>query len=262
MAQQDLDSTVTLPRILCLHGGGVNASVFRLQSRNIIRRLAGHFRLVFVEGPFICDAHPDIIPVYGTYGPFRRWLRWLPSHQPVDSKTAINEIHLQLRNAMMKDNALGATGEWVGLMGFSQGANISASLLYTEQMLREKLRSRAFVASWRFAVLFAGRGPLSVLDNRLMAPQDVGDVAHASVEFRDWPDGLGTEHVLKVPTIHVHGMTDPGLQHHRRLLETYCEPGTTRLIEWDGDHRMPIKTADVDAVAQAILQLGRDLAIL
>ncbi|EFQ35725.1 citrinin biosynthesis oxidoreductase CtnB [Colletotrichum graminicola] len=262
----DSDPTLQLPRILCLHGGGVNAAVFKMQCRALIARLKKHFRLVFVDGPFICNPHHDIVAVYGDHGPFRRWLRWLPEHQYVDAETASAEIHFQLRMAMDDDDALGATGEWVGLLGFSQGAKVSASLLYTQQMLKEKygkrIASAGGAADWKFGVLLAGRAPLIVLDDRIDAPQGVGDAAEASVDYHDWPNGLSNDHVLKVPTIHIHGLKDPGLQHHRRLLKQYCQPGTARLVEWDGAHRIPIKTWDVEAVASQILDLGREIGVL
>ncbi|KAF0331146.1 Esterase citA [Colletotrichum sp. SAR11_59] len=261
------DTTLHLPRILCLHGGGVNAAVFKVQCRALIARLRPHFRLVFAEGPFICAPHHDIVSVYGDYGPFRRWLRWLPEHQPVvDAETASAETHFQLRMAMDDDDALGATGEWVGLLGFSQGAKISASLMYTQQMLRQKygrrIASAGGSADWKFGVLLAGRAPLIVLDDRIDAPQGVGDAAEASVVFDDWPNGSGTDHVLRLPTIHVHGLKDPGLEQHRRLLKEYCEPGSTRLVEWEGNHRVVIKTVDVDAVARQVLELGAELGLV
>jgi hypothetical protein len=90
----------------------------------------------------------------------------------------------------------------------------------------------------------------------------VADASEGSTSFLDWPDGSSTAHLLRIPTIHVHGARDPGLEHHRRLLKEYCKEGTTTLIEWDGDHRLPIKTTDVEAVTSKILELGKELGVL
>ena len=68
------DDNLHAPRILCLHGGGVNSSVFRSQCRALIKHLPA-FRLVFADGPWFCEAGPGIVPVYEDCGPFRRWLR-------------------------------------------------------------------------------------------------------------------------------------------------------------------------------------------
>ncbi|KAF3358584.1 hypothetical protein VdG1_00144 [Verticillium dahliae VDG1] len=153
------DPTLPLPRILCLHGGGVNADIFAAQARALIARLAPYFRLVFVDGPFLCAAHEDIVAVYGELGPFRRWL--------------------------------------------------------------------------------------------------------PSTQFEGLPEGItGDAHVLKLPTVHVHGLRDPGLEMHRVMMKSYCEEGTTRLVEWNGGHRVPIKQADVDAVVGEILSLGRELGLV
>ncbi|KID61140.1 citrinin biosynthesis oxydoreductase CtnB, partial [Metarhizium hybridum] len=47
-----VDDTLSLPRILCLHGGGVNGTVFRLQCRAIIAQLGHRFRFVFMDAPY------------------------------------------------------------------------------------------------------------------------------------------------------------------------------------------------------------------
>lgn len=160
------DPTLSLPRILCLHGGGVNAEVFALQSRTIMRLLSSQFRFIFADGPFLCDAGPGIAPVYEDFGPFRRWLRWLPDHQEIDSEAAVDEIWWQINDAIDRDNAKGAEGEIVGLLGFSQGAKLAASLLFEQQW---RNRNAAIIQNnaedqkkpnFRFGVLLAGRSPL------------------------------------------------------------------------------------------------------
>lgn len=122
---QTAPDTRNLPRLLCLHGGGVNAAIFKAQSRSLIRHLEHSFRLVWADGPFFCDPHPDVIQVYGSYAPFRRWLRWLPEHPAIDEESCIEEIGYAMRTAMEDDDREGGTGEWVGLVGFSQGAKLS-----------------------------------------------------------------------------------------------------------------------------------------
>ena len=214
--------TRTLPRILCLHGGGVNAAIFKAQSRSLIRHLQHSFRLVWADGPFFCDPHSDIIGVYSDYAPFRRWLRWLPEHPEIDEDTCIEEIGYAMRTAMEDDDREGGTGEWVGLMGFSQGAKLSASLLLEQQARETQARKEGTKIAtgltgipgirWRFGILLAGRAPLS--------------------------------------------MADPGLHLHRKLLHEYCEDCTVTLVEWEGAHRIPLKSMDVDRVVDAIYDMA------
>ncbi|CAI6280100.1 unnamed protein product [Periconia digitata] len=255
-----------LPRILCLHGGGVNAAIFKAQSRSLIRHLQHSFRLVWADGPFLCDPHSDVIHVYGSYGPFRRWLRWLPSHPETDAESCIDEIGYSIRTAMEEDDRAGGTGEWVGLMGFSQGAKLSASLLL-EQQAREELARREGRedvgtgpigipgVEWKFGVLLAGRAPLSNLNPGLLTSRALVSAADISEGFQ-FVKEVDAEAVLRSPTIHVHGMADAGLHLHRKLLDDYCEEGSTVLIEWDGTHRVPIKSKDVEPIVGAMYDLA------
>lgn len=251
----------SLPRILCLHGGGVNAEVFRAQSRAIIAGLSSHYRLIFVDGPFLSVAHPDIVTVYGDHGPFRRWLRWLRTQPAVDAATGASEIAYTLRRAMQDDDEAGGTGPWVGLLGFSQGATTAASWAWTQQQLTRRFGAdealKTMGTRWQFVVLLAGRAPLVVLDERLPKPVGCTDPSEAGEDYEGLPaDVTGGEHVLDLPTLHVHGLLDPGLEYHRTMHRRFCNPDMTRLVEWDGHHRVPIKSADVDAVVTEIIRMG------
>jgi pimeloyl-ACP methyl ester carboxylesterase len=259
MAPEPSDPTLHLPRILCLHGGGVTAEAFRLQSRALITRLKSTFRLVFADGPFLCDPGPGIIPVYADFAPFRRWLRWLPEHKEIDAESAVEEVWYQIRDAMDSDTREGATGEWVGLMGFSQGAKVSASLLYEQQVKEEKLGKGKAGTTWRFAVLLAGRAPLVSLSTETAGNEALVDAAEISEGFETVnPELWEGWKKLEIPTLHVHGLSDPGLHLHRRLLNQYCEPSTTTVVEWEGNHRVPIKKTDVDPIIIAIMDIARN----
>lgn len=249
------EDTLHLPRVLCLHGGGVNAEVFELQCRAIISRLSTSLRLVFMQAPFISAPHPQIVSVYGDYGPFRRWLRWQPDHPEIEAEAAAGEIRYQCRRAMEDDPG---TGGWVGVLGFSQGAKIAASLLWTQQQVTAKFGAAESLTHFKFGVLMAGRAPLIMLDHRLQEMPHIVDAALLSSEFTDWPETNEGDHVLSIPTLHVHGLRDPGTEQHQVLMNKYCQTGTTRLVEWDGGHRIPIKTHDVEAVVEKILELAKE----
>ncbi|KAI9830051.1 MAG: hypothetical protein M1819_005881 [Sarea resinae] len=263
--QETEDSTLHLPRILCLHGGGVNAQVFRTQSRALVAQLESKFRLCFTDAPFLSQPGPGVSVVYKDRAPFRRWLRWLPEHPEIDAKSAVDEIEKSLLAAMREDDRKGATGEWVALLGFSQGALLSASLLFRQQIRAEKLGKHRAKTNYRFAVLLAGRAPLVSLDPDLVMTPTMLDASEITVGFSNFPNEHSfeeREHILRLPTIHVHGMRDQGLDLHRRLLEQYCEKGSTRLVEWDGDHRVPLKSKDVSAVAEEIFDLAKQTGAL
>ncbi|KAF2187108.1 hypothetical protein K469DRAFT_686311 [Zopfia rhizophila CBS 207.26] len=260
-----------LPRLLCLHGGGVNASIFKAQSRSLIRHLQHSFRLVWAEGPFLCDPHSDVIYVYGSYGPFRRWLRWLPEHSAIDAESCIEEIGYAIRTAMEDDDRAGGRGDWVGLVGFSQGAKLSASLLLEQQAREQKAQSEGKKdigvgptgipnLNWRFGILLAGRAPLSNLNPELQKSRALVSTADISEGF-EFVEEVDEEAILRIPTVHVHGMADPGLHLHRKLLDEYCEKGSTTLVEWEGAHRIVLKKNDVDRVVSAVYDVAEKTGV-
>ena len=254
------DPTIELPRILCLHGGGTNARIFRAQCRVLEAKLRSSFRLCFADAPFLSRADPDAVSVYKDFGPFRRWLRWRQDQPEIEAAAAVLQIDTSLAAAMQADNETGATGPWVGLLGFSQGAKMCASLLFRQQIRAEKLGRHCAASDFRFAVLMAGRGPLVSLDPALIMTPSLVDAAHMG--FQVLPDRNRTDHLLRLPTIHVHGLRDQGLLLHRQLEEQYCEKGSTRLIEWNGAHRVPIGSEVVNAIVEEMSTVTRALGVV
>lgn len=244
-------TTIAHPRILCLHGGGTNASIFYMQCRALSHNLKSHYRLVFAEAAFPSIPGPDVLTVYAECGPFKRWVVTAEPNavekKPGETWTAIEK---QLGDAMDDDDRLGATGEWVGILGFSQGAKIAASVLLRQQEAAAGLgRMKRPGKGFRFGVLMAGRGPLLSYDweNALWLDGD---------ERFDYASNQKANRILRIPTIHVHGLQDPGLGYHQILLEEWCDPSTTRLVEWEGNHRLPFKTWDVKLVVDKIHEIA------
>lgn len=258
------DSTLHLPRILCLHGGGTNARIFRMQCRSLIRHLDSEYRFVFAEAPFSSLAGPDVLSVYSSYGPFKRWLRWLPEHPQLRPEEIVRQIDQSLEDAMSQDDACGATGEFAALLGFSQGAKVAASLLYRQQVREELFGKRPGSLEFRFAVLMAGRSPLISLDTGLKLSPPLPDASQIT-DFRYLHDQgqaiRGEGHLLRLPTIHVHGLRDVGIDLHRELYDLFCDPKSRRLVEWDGDHRLPLKSSDVSLVLEQIHEVAKDTGI-
>lgn len=256
------DATLHLPRILCLHGGGTNAKIFRAQCRVLERALQPTFRLCYADAPFPSQPGSDVTSVYKDFGPFRAWLRWLSGDPERDAISVVEQIEESLRNAMAEDDRKGATGDWVALLGFSQGAKICASLLFSQQVRAEKFGRNTVAPNFRFAVLLAGRGPLVALApeaNKMPGLVDASCISASS--WLDEQNSPAMEHRLRLPTIHVHGMRDPGLNLHRKLLYHCCDERYTMLIEWDGNHRVPIKSKDVTVVVEGILSMAKDAGV-
>jgi hypothetical protein len=272
------DPTLHLPRVLTLHGGGTNGTIFTVQLRSLLSLLSSaknpRFRFVAAEAPFLCPPHPAVADIYASHAPFRRWLRWLSSHPKIDDESAIEEISYSIRSAMAEDDRKGGTGEWVGLIGFSQGAKVAGSILLEQQVREDAMGLGKGIGvcgvegvRWKFGVLMAGRAPLTALNLELQAENvdnrelNGAGSTNDTYEFtedggRGWVD-VPENCMIRAPTVHVHGLKDEGLELHRRLLREYCEMGSARLVEWDGDHRVPIKMKDVERVASAMLDAAR-----
>ncbi len=256
------DSTLHLPRILCLHGGGTNARIFRAQCRALESALRPTFRLCYAEAPFPSQPGPDVTLVYNDFGPFKAWLRWHPTDPEREANNAVEQIHASLDKAMAEDDRKGATGEWVALLGFSQGAKICASLLFLQQTRAERFEGdHGVVPNFRFAVLMAGRGPLVELEPELVRTPGLVDASSLSAAGPAQQSLATVEHRLRLPTIHVHGMQDPGLEHHRKLLSQYCDERHARLIEWDGTHRLPFMKKDVTPIVEEILSMTAETGV-
>ncbi|EXJ89645.1 hypothetical protein A1O3_02712 [Capronia epimyces CBS 606.96] len=286
------DPSLHLPRLLCFHGGGTNSNIFRTQCRAISKALATSFRFCFVEAPYRSHPGPDVARVFKDMGPFKAWLRWKndepdpdtdadhqhhsqhPQHLPpcpeADADAdAVRRIHDSIQAAMDQDNERGGTGEWVGLLGFSQGAKICASILFTQQHCAEVLGTRnqthghgpsPDLPRFRFAVLLAGRAPLVWLDATSDVTMATGVVGAATLSTA-LNNGISLPPIpladrLRTPTLHVHGLRDPGLSLHQEFLYRCCDPATTQLLEWDGAHQVPIKSVHVRALVQEILVLA------
>ncbi|CAD6445407.1 aa0ada74-69c7-45a8-a9ef-77389b905ad4 [Sclerotinia trifoliorum] len=198
----NIPSTVTLgdlhlPRILYLHGEGVNAEAFRLQCRGLFRALNGTFRLVFPDTPYLSPADPGVLPTYAHLQPFRRPLRWRPE-QP------------------------------------NPGPDLRA----------EKLGKAKAGTDFKFAILLAGRVPLVALDPLLTDSPALADADELTTGVFSQVTGSflqGSDHLLTLPTLH----------------KDFCRAGTTRLVEWDGDHRVVIRAADAVVVSNEILAMSR-----
>ena len=244
------------PRLLCLHGGGVTGQIFECQMRELIKSLGPHFRLVFADGPWISEMHDDLKPIYSHMGPCRRWGCWKPSHPSLDHSSAVRQVERSLTKAMVKDEG---SGEWVGLIGFSQGAKLAFSILLENQLRLQKDGHAAGFAGvhWQFGVIMAGRGPPYNLSHSHKNPQHYSSLSGLSPVCESDLCSLPFSNKLETPTLHVHGLLDGGLDMHRHLLKHFTSPAKSRLIQWYGAHRIPIRSTDVTEITEGILEMAK-----
>lgn len=97
-------------------------SLTRCSIAALFSRLSPEHSFDFIDAPFQCSAAPGISKVYD--GPYLAWhSRYDPEH--------ISEIHEYLQSVIQED------GPYDGVIGFSQGAALAASLLLCHEYARD-----------------------------------------------------------------------------------------------------------------------------
>ncbi|KAJ5718463.1 hypothetical protein N7488_004109 [Penicillium malachiteum] len=243
------ESTLHLPRILCLHGGGTNIRIFRAQCRALEKALRPWFRLCYAEAPFPSKPGPDEKPAYHAFGPFYTWIDSTNTNPLAMAKS----LQKSLYEVIMQDDDKGATGPVVGLLGFSQGARICASLNLEQQLLDQAMnRQPWFPSTVPFRHPIGSTGTASDLITLVSTSGYYAkDETPACNDREDGETSLVlTRELIQIPTIHVHGRRDPSLEQHQRLLYEYFDPEYTRVLERGGAHRPPFKSKDVRALVK------------
>lgn len=177
----------------------------------------------------------------------------------------VRKIDAAIEAAMGEDDLKGARGEWVGVLGFSQGATVAGSLLLRHQRRMEKGKRESGIlarAKFRFGILLAGSAPLVSLEPDEAITPGLRNVSQLSSTGVPCWEKISGENILRIPTVHIHGLQDPGLPRHQQLLERYCENGSTRAVGWRGDHKVPAKRNDVIVVMEEILDVASEVGLL
>lgn len=121
-----------------------------------------------------------------------------------------------------------------GLICFSQGCAVSTGLLLE---LGDKYGCGGRLPV-RFVVLICGGRPFD--RDGTMERVDSTSVVR-----------------IKLPSLHIHGCQDPGLDESRKLAALYCD-ANKQIIELDIGHCPPRRTSDVNLVAAAIRRMMLD----
>jgi predicted esterase len=204
-----------LPTILCLHGGGTNSTIFKVQTIRLQRALSSHFNFVFLDGPFTCPPGPGVLPTFEDCGPFLRW-----NKSPSDPSLP-EETKKLIANACKET-------EFVGVLGFSQGAKLAAGLLLEQQIRKRR--------GFRFGVLLMG-----------VSPPLVSGLTDEEKATR-----------IKVPSVVVLGKEDPWREEGQKLYDEFWEVGKASLLELEIGHRLPNVEAENRMIVEEILRLYRE----
>ncbi|MCJ1453283.1 hypothetical protein MMC28_003629 [Mycoblastus sanguinarius] len=244
-------STDHLPRILCLHGGGSSALIQKVQTRRLQWALRDHFHFVFVNGPFEAPAGPGILPAFEGCAPYYRWavFPFGPDENTLREQQRCRQV---LRNAVIEDG-----GDFVGILGFSQGAREAAGLLADQEQ-----GTSVNMPHFQFGVFLCGsHPPLSISSFRSgAAVQEKPMDNHGRV--RDPSE----DEIIHTPSVHVRGTLDQHLEKGRRLAK-FFNPATRIDLEFTMGHHLPgaagdttSSKGDTDKIKEAILQAYGDMS--
>ena len=233
----NMHQPANLPRILCLHGGGTSGIIFKIQLRRLVLALRQYFTFVFVTAPLESGPGPGVVPAFTDCGPYYRWIT--PEGQ--EKEPLQLEVREILKDAMKKDG-----GEFVGVLGFSQGAMMAAGLLIDQEE-----GDNEGMPEWKFGVMLCGGHPPSSLS--ASRKHDAGlDLDVKKDEYGEIrrPD-LGE--MIRVPSVHMRGLQDVHLERGRRLAKFFSNKIE---LEFDQGHHLPGAAGDTTSPKTATADLA------
>jgi len=220
-----------LPAILCLHGGGSNATVFKIQSRRLIWNLERQFRFVFAQAPIEGTPGFGMLPVFASCAPFYRWVtrRFKAGESDIEATPAEEvEVLDRLLTRLMDEN--GGMESFAGVMGFSQGARLVPGLL-----LRQKIEERdRGTSKWKFKFGIMIGGPFPPI---ALTPK---------VDLKDY------EFLKEIPTVHAWGRVDHVRQGCEELARV-CDNDNCFQMDFEGGHHLPLKDVEAKDLCDLIM---------
>ena len=197
---------------------------------------------MYLDAPWPSQPGPGVVPVFEEMGPFFRWIK------PDDYATNENEPPPPKLRDLLRRVFQDSGGEWVGLIGFSQGGRLAAGLL---RECQEGLLDDMFRPGERFRFgLFSGASYPPIYTSDEVAarwphppPQPtstsagiVGNGVYShQKEHRTWDDAL--EGAIRIPSIHIQGLRDPVIDMSKLLLRCFDEQ-TRKVFLLDIGHCM------------------------
>lgn len=209
------------PRVLCLHGRGLNSAYFRGQLLGLIRRNP-QLDFFFLEGHLPAEVAPEALGAWklALKPPQRRaWQyftlcrdegadpahRWRAGH---DVAQGLEHVWEAAWEETQK------AGGFFAALGFSQGANVAAALIAKQACSARSLGLRCSVNLCGGIWGFWGDGTCEVTRQTPRLP------------------------LRGFPSLHIIGLGDPYLAQSKYLLEGYADADgcERRVLEHDGGH--------------------------
>ncbi|KAJ5155837.1 EF-hand calcium-binding domain protein [Penicillium capsulatum] len=226
-------------RFLCLHGKGTNSDIFEAQLAWLRSRVSPSHTFDFIDAEFDCPPSPGVVDFYP--GPY---LGWHACYYP----SAVEKTHDTLREIIEED------GPYDGVIGFSEGAAVAASLLLCDEHWKQTGDSRArpsplfkLAIFFNSVMLFSPSEDLGVqIGHKIKDQEDkLAGFTHGLTGDDNGPDDIPNVYAftpefsarISVPTLHVIGSEDLFTESSRELADL-C-PGQAEVVVHDGGHELP-----------------------
>ncbi|KAK3682254.1 serine hydrolase FSH [Podospora appendiculata] len=246
-------------RFLCLPGAYGSSDKFQVQLAPIIKEMTedGTATFHFINGP--CKAvPPEGFEEYFGNPPYFRFIEPDQDVEKTEDDDVLSRIREfpdcetpedTMRDLMREgiasshrstDNALKylvkimeERGPFDGIIGYSEGATVAATLLLHEQ---RRFLKKGIKPMFKYAIFFAGWPPVDP-DTHAMILSDETDI------------------MIEIPTCHIIGSLDPYV-HGSLALFNVCDPDTAYLFDHAKGHTLPRDKETVrelgDVVREAI----------
>ncbi|RAK85571.1 hypothetical protein BO79DRAFT_258308 [Aspergillus costaricaensis CBS 115574] len=200
-------------RWLCMHGGEMNSTMFKIQLAPLMVALQAEHdcEFVFLNATFPVEHSrvPDADCYPGGY------FVWVPLSEDTN-RDKLKQCHQYIRHNIDK------RGPIDGIIAYSQGSSIVCDML-----VREMVEKVDILGPLRCCVFFSGYCPPPV-----WGPDAGHDNAPARLSPKSLPDPIA------VPSLHVLGSEDFTRSVALEMKELF-EEDSARLLEFEGDHWIP-----------------------
>ncbi|QHO28567.1 uncharacterized protein [Arachis hypogaea] len=185
-SEGDEKRIIKKPRFLCLHGFRTSAEILKKQVHKWPQSVINELDLVFLDAPFPCQGKSDVEGIFDP--PYYEWFQF---NKEFTEYTNFDECLQYIEDYMIKH------GPFDGLLGFSQGAILSAAL----PNLQDKGVALTKVPKVKFLIIIGGA--------KFRSPC-VAEKAYSSL--------------IRCPSLHFLGETDFLRQYGSELIECCVEP--------------------------------------
>lgn len=240
--------------LLCVHGAGCSPAIFRVQLSKLRAALREDFEFVYATAPFPSAPGPGILPTFEGLGPYYTWFEGSPSGAAAkgdnsnsnDSNSSptvhdhLAAVHEPVRRAIAEWQTQNPSIPIVGTVSFSEGALVTALLLWQQQMGRipwlPVMQVAMFICCWYQH------------EATQYMREEVGCGGDGGID--------GEKLVIRgVLSLHLQGRDDFALAGSKMVVAQHFVPGEAQVLEFAGRHHFPNRPRDVLETVKRFRQL-------